>query len=68
MGDDLVIDTLNRHCVGGKGGKVVVVMPPTRPLTPAEAKTFAAWLVTMSEAIEEGRPFSEYLTAVEHGR
>lgn len=55
------IDTTNRHLVGIQGDNIVVVLPPNRPLSKAEALTFAAHIVAMADDNDE---FPKVLAAV----
>lgn len=58
------IDTLNRCAVGALGGQISILSPPRR-LSPAEARTFAAWLVSVADAVDpDGVPFDQVLEAV----
>jgi len=57
------MDVSNQFMVGALGDKVVITLPPTRPLSKEEALTLAAWLV----AIVTGDPehvFQPILSAV----
>lgn len=42
------LDIENRHLVGVRGTKIVIVSPPG-PLSPDEALVFAAWIVALAE-------------------
>ena len=64
------IDTTNCHMVSCNSGNVLIMLPPSQPMTPLEAKTFAAWLVTLANinsTDENNEPsFNEILEAVEN--
>jgi hypothetical protein len=55
------IDTTNDHLVGIQGGRVVVVMPPLRPMAYAEALRLAAWIVAI---VDDDEAFNAILGAV----
>lgn len=65
---DLEIDTTNQQLVGLRGGQVVVTLPQISPMSAAQARSFAAWLVVVAEMAEmssETAPsFEAYLEAV----
>jgi len=51
MTDELdPIDPVNRHCVAMNGDKVVMVLPPSGPMTKREALLLAAWLVALADS------------------
>lgn len=64
------INTANDLMVGVQGDKVLIVRGGLRPLTPDEAKRFAAWLVVTANAITDmtetgdGPTFEQYLEAI----
>jgi hypothetical protein len=65
------IDTTNRQLVGLRDGEVIVMIPPHGPLTAAQARSFAAWLVVLADTAEmvSGRAqpsFEAYLKAVQN--
>jgi hypothetical protein len=62
------VSTANKHVVGVRGDKVIVMAPPSQ-LTAEEALVFAAWLVTMAECVQtddNAPPFEKYLEAVKN--
>jgi hypothetical protein len=63
---DRKIDTLNSRGVGLLGGQVTV-LNPARRLSAAEARVFAAWLVTVADVADpDGVPFEQVLEAVQN--
>lgn len=57
------IDTSNLpFMVAMQGDKIVIMRPPTRPLTIDEALNLAAWLVALSDPL--GERFNKMLQAV----
>jgi hypothetical protein len=62
------IDTFNRFAVSVYARRVVLLAPPpAHGMTPAEALTLAAYLVTMAECVEPRTlpPFEAVLAAVQ---
>jgi hypothetical protein len=57
------IDTLNRHAVGIRGGKIVILLPPSE-LTPDAALVFAAHIVALAE-FESTHSFDAVLSEVQ---
>jgi hypothetical protein len=65
----LTVDTTNAQLVALRGGEVIVIMPTGGPLSAAQARSFAAWLVVIADTAEmvSGQPapsFEAYLAAV----
>lgn len=57
------MDTFNKFMVGSQGsGGIVILRPPTMPLTKEEALIFAAWIVTL--AADDDAEFQQALDAV----
>ncbi len=50
------IDTSNTHLVGVRGDEILVMLPPTRPMSRAEALRFAAWLVALADFDDDQFP------------
>lgn len=58
-----MIEAFNRHAVGMRGDKVVIIDPPRAPMTKEEALMFAAWIVLQATDFDE-RKFQAYIEAV----
>lgn len=59
MADD--IDTTNKFMVGVRVDKIIIMMPPRRELSKADALNLAAWLVTLAD----DEPPHKFLSIVE---
>lgn len=46
------IDTTNDVLVGTQSGGVTILMPPTFPMTPAQATRMAAWLLAIATTLD----------------
>lgn len=62
------IDTINKHLVSTVPGGVIMLSPPRTPLTSMEAKSLAAWLITMAEMNEpeSDADFDDILQAIQN--
>jgi hypothetical protein len=58
--DDM--DTFNKHMVGVQGERIVIMMPPTGPISKREALMLAAWIVTLAD---DNADFTSFLAAVQ---
>lgn len=61
------IDTGNRQVVAVQAGTIRVLNPPSGPMSPAQAMSFAAWLVACAEVVvvdPAGFRFEQILAAV----
>lgn len=57
------IDTANKYLVGKRAGDIVILNPPRREMSKADALMFAAWIVALAED-KEGE-FQTILDAVQ---
>lgn len=64
---------LNRHLIGVQStGNIVILNPPSAPMTPEEAIEFAAWLVSLATiesgfTVQRSELFTEVVNKIQTG-
>ncbi len=56
------MDTHNKFMVGVQGERIVIMLPPTGPISKRDALMFAAWIVTLAD---DNADFTNFLAQVQ---
>jgi hypothetical protein len=56
------MDTQNKFMVGVQGEQIIILRPPTSPISKRDALLFAAWIVTLAD---DNADFTSFLASVQ---